>query len=87
VSSLAGTAIAVALVPPVCVMGLLLSADQWSLALGAGLLYLTNLLGILSGYLVVLAKSGPGLRHHMRRSRRCNGSCRPRSRPCWCARP
>jgi uncharacterized hydrophobic protein (TIGR00271 family) len=69
VSSLAGTAIAVALVPPVCVMGLLLSADQWSLALGAGLLYLTNLLGILSGCLVVLAKSGPGLRHHMRRSR------------------
>lgn len=69
VSSLAGTAIAVALVPPVCVMGLLLSANQWSLALGAGLLYLTNLLGILSGCLVVLAKSGPGLRHHMRRSR------------------
>ncbi|CAK6694265.1 hypothetical protein ICNINCKA_01587 [Synechococcus sp. CBW1107] len=69
VSSLAGTAIAVALVPPVCVMGLLLSADQWNLALGAGLLYLTNLMGILSGCLVVLAKSGPGLRHHMRRSR------------------
>ncbi|MEA5399736.1 DUF389 domain-containing protein [Synechococcus sp. BA-124 BA4] len=69
VSSLAGTAIAVALVPPVCVMGLLLSADRWSLALGAGLLYLTNLMGILSGCLVVLAKSGPGLRHHMRRSR------------------
>jgi uncharacterized hydrophobic protein (TIGR00271 family) len=69
VSSLAGTAIAVALVPPVCVMGLLLSAGQGGLAMGAGLLYLNNLLGILSGCLVVLAKSGPGLRHHMRRSR------------------
>lgn len=40
-SSLAGTGpgIAVALVPPVCVMGLLLSADQRTLALGAWLLY------------------------------------------------
>lgn len=69
VSSLAGTAIAVALVPPVCVMGLLLSGGQWDLARGAGLLYLTNLFGILSGCLIVLAKWGPGFRHYMRRSR------------------
>ena len=34
VSSLAGTAIAVALVPPVCVMGLLLANHQWNPALG-----------------------------------------------------
>lgn len=69
VSSLAGTAIAVALVPPVCAMGLLLSAGLWGQALGAGLLYLTNLLGILSGGLVVLASAGPAFRHRLRSSR------------------
>jgi uncharacterized hydrophobic protein (TIGR00271 family) len=44
--SLAGTAIAVALMPPVCVIGLGLSQANWSLSQGATLLYLTNLLGI-----------------------------------------
>jgi uncharacterized hydrophobic protein (TIGR00271 family) len=44
--SLAGTAIAVALMPPVCVVGLGLSQANWSLSQGATLLYLTNLLGI-----------------------------------------
>jgi uncharacterized hydrophobic protein (TIGR00271 family) len=44
--SLAGTAIAVALMPPICVIGLGLSQANWSLSLGATLLYLTNLLGI-----------------------------------------
>lgn len=44
--SLAGTAIAVALMPPICVIGLGLSQADWSLSLGATLLYLTNLLGI-----------------------------------------
>ncbi|NJR73489.1 MAG: DUF389 domain-containing protein [Scytonema sp. CRU_2_7] len=44
--SLAGTAIAVALMPPVCVIGLGLSQVNWSLSTGATLLYLTNLLGI-----------------------------------------
>lgn len=44
--SLAGTAIAVALMPPVCVIGLGLSQLNWSLSIGATLLYLTNLLGI-----------------------------------------
>ena len=48
VSSMAGTAIAVALVPPICVMGLLLSHQRWSRS-GAGLLFTTNLLGILTG--------------------------------------
>ena len=69
VSSMAGTAIAVALVPPVCVLGLLLSAGEWDHARGAGLLYLTNLFGILSGCLAMLAKWGPGFRHYARRSR------------------
>jgi len=44
--SLAGTAIAVALMPPICVVGLGMAQGDWSLSLGAGLLYLTNLLGI-----------------------------------------
>nr|WP_026082268.1 DUF389 domain-containing protein [Mastigocladopsis repens] len=44
--SLAGTAIAVALMPPICVVGLGLSQTNWSLSIGATLLYLTNLLGI-----------------------------------------
>ncbi|OKH56892.1 DUF389 domain-containing protein [Scytonema sp. HK-05] len=44
--SLAGTAIAVALMPPICVIGLGLAQANWSLSLGATLLYLTNLLGI-----------------------------------------
>lgn len=45
-ASLAGTAIAVALMPPICVVGLGLAQANWSLSLGATLLYLTNLLGI-----------------------------------------
>lgn len=44
--SLAGTAIAVALMPPICVIGLGLAQENWFLSLGATVLYLTNLLGI-----------------------------------------
>jgi uncharacterized hydrophobic protein (TIGR00271 family) len=44
--TLAGTAIAVALMPPICVIGLGLSRFDSSISLGATLLYLTNLLGI-----------------------------------------
>ncbi len=44
--SLVGTAIAVALMPPICVIGLGLASANWSLSQGATLLYLTNLLGI-----------------------------------------
>lgn len=69
VSSLAGTAIAVALVPPVCVMGLLLSHQQWGAASGAGLLFTTNLLGILTGGLVLMAWKDPEFRQVLRRSR------------------
>ncbi len=46
-TTLAGTAIAVALMPPVCVIGLGMSQANWSLSQGATLLYLTNLLGII----------------------------------------
>jgi uncharacterized hydrophobic protein (TIGR00271 family) len=68
-SSLAGTAIAVALVPPVCAFGLLLSKAQWGDALGAALLFAANLLGILSGGLLTLAISQPELRLNLWRSR------------------
>ena len=68
VSSLAGTAIAVALVPPVCVMGLLLSHQSWSDAFGAGLLFTTNLLGILTGGLVLMAWKDSEFRHELLRS-------------------
>ncbi|MBE9017354.1 DUF389 domain-containing protein [Chroococcidiopsidales cyanobacterium LEGE 13417] len=44
--SLAGTAISVALMPPICTIGLGLSRADWWLSLGATILYATNLLGI-----------------------------------------
>ncbi|QEY33076.1 DUF389 domain-containing protein [Synechococcus sp. RSCCF101] len=69
VSSVAGTAIAVALVPPVCVMGLLLSHRLWQEAAGAGLLFTTNLLGILSGGLLVMGALEPAFRQRLKRSR------------------
>ena len=68
VSSLAGTAIAVALVPPICVMGLLLSNAYWEEAVGAGLLFTTNLLGILTGGLVLMACKDSYFRHELKRS-------------------
>ncbi|MEM8502267.1 MAG: TIGR00341 family protein [Cyanobacteria bacterium P01_D01_bin.1] len=57
-SSLAGTAIAVALMPPLCVVGLGLSQANWTLSTGAGLLYLTNLLGITLSCMFVFSISG-----------------------------
>lgn len=41
-----GTAIAVALMPPICVVGLAVSQGAWDVASGAMLLYSTNLIGI-----------------------------------------
>ncbi len=69
VGSLAGTAIAVALVPPVCVFGLLVAAGEWQQAQGAGLLFTANLLGILSGALVTLGITRPELRLRLFKSR------------------
>jgi uncharacterized hydrophobic protein (TIGR00271 family) len=45
--SLPGVAIAIALVPPLCVVGISLSQAQWGAAFGSTLLFLTNLLSIL----------------------------------------
>lgn len=62
--SLAGTAIAVALMPPICVIGLGLSQANWQLSQGATLLYLTNLLGItLSCMLTFLITGYASFRH------------------------
>ena len=70
VSSMAGTAIAVALVPPVCVMGLMLSGPDISSAQGPALLYAANLLGILIGGISVLAIREPYFRQKLRQRRR-----------------
>ena len=69
ISALAGLAIAVALVPPVCVVGLSLSAGEWFAATGASLLFLTSLLGILSGAMVALAVLERPFRASLFRSR------------------
>lgn len=67
-SSLAGTAIAVALMPPLCVVGLWLAQLELQEALGALLLFMTNLIGItlacmvaflLAGYSPLHRASGP----------------------------
>ncbi|MEB3312448.1 MAG: DUF389 domain-containing protein [Snowella sp.] len=57
-ASLAGTAIAVALMPPICVIGLGLSQANWSLSLGATLLYFTNLLGIILACMLTFLLTG-----------------------------
>lgn len=46
-NSLPGVAISIALVPPLCVTGISLSAGQWDDALGSFLLFMTNFLSIL----------------------------------------
>ncbi len=56
--TVAGTAIAVALMPPVCVIGLGLSQANWLLSFGATLLYLTNLLGITLSCMVTFLFQG-----------------------------
>jgi uncharacterized hydrophobic protein (TIGR00271 family) len=56
--SLPGAAIAIALVPPLCVVGIGLSVGQWREAGGALLLFLTNFLSILLAGGAVLALLG-----------------------------
>ena len=69
ISALAGLAIAVALVPPVCVVGLLLAADMRERAYGATLLFTTNLLGIMVGAMTVLGIVESAFRQRLVRSR------------------
>mgnify|MGYP001126527435 CR=1 FL=1 len=56
--AVAGTAIAVALMPPLCVVGLSLSQASWSFARGSFLLYFTNLLGITLACMLVFIWGG-----------------------------
>ncbi len=56
--AIAGTAIAVALMPPLCVVGLCISQQQFFFAKGAFLLYLTNLLGITLSCMIVFILAG-----------------------------
>ncbi len=68
-TSLPGVAIAVALVPPLATVGLALSAGAWSIAAGAGLLFLTNLVAIaaMGGFVFLLLgfQPEPGRRDRM----------------------
>lgn len=57
-STLAGTAIAVALMPPLCVVGLGIAQGNGALTTGASLLYLTNLLGITLACMVAFFVAG-----------------------------
>ena len=52
-STIAGTAIAVALMPPLCVVGLSSAHLAWSAAQGALLLFVTNFLGIAAACMAV----------------------------------
>ena len=56
--SLPGVAIAISLVPPLCVVGIGLSGGEWSVATGAMLLFTTNFLSILLAGGGVLALLG-----------------------------
>jgi uncharacterized hydrophobic protein (TIGR00271 family) len=57
-ASIAGVAIAVALVPPLGVVGLTLHAGMYGDALGAFLLFLTNLVSIILAAMIVFALTG-----------------------------
>jgi uncharacterized hydrophobic protein (TIGR00271 family) len=69
--SLAGTAIAVALMPPLCTVGLSFAAGYPYASMGAFLLFVTNLLGIALACMSVFAFFGHG--KHVTRTRRALG--------------
>jgi uncharacterized hydrophobic protein (TIGR00271 family) len=62
-NAIAGTAIAVALMPPLCVVGLLLGSRSWQEAVGAALLFGTNFLGIALACMIVYVITGRFERH------------------------
>lgn len=63
-ASVGGAAIAVALMPPLCVVGIALSSGRSELAYGAGLLFATNIIGITLACAAVFAASGLARRGH-----------------------
>ncbi len=56
--AVAGTAIAVALMPPLCVVGIGIAHLNWTLTRGSLLLFLTNLFGIMLASMVVFVIAG-----------------------------
>jgi uncharacterized hydrophobic protein (TIGR00271 family) len=68
-SALAGVAIAAALVPPLCTIGLAAAFGEFSLASGAGLLFVTNIVSISLAGAIVFAWLGlrPRRENHTRR--------------------
>jgi uncharacterized hydrophobic protein (TIGR00271 family) len=66
--SVAGTAIAVALMPPICVIGLGLAQNNWRVSLGATILYLTNLLGITLSCMLTFLLTGCTKSKHARKA-------------------
>jgi len=58
--SLAGVAVSISLVPPLCVVGIALAGGEWSASAGALLLFITNYLSILLAGGGVLALLGLG---------------------------
>lgn len=67
--SIAGVAIAVALVPPLCVSGLCLGAGQSRSGLGAFVLFLANFLTIQLAAVIVFSLAGLGHWENLRRER------------------
>ncbi len=61
--SVGGAAIAVALMPPLCVIGIGLALRNWELAYGAALLFATNLTGIALACASVFAVTGYATHH------------------------
>ncbi|MEA5451544.1 DUF389 domain-containing protein [Leptolyngbya sp. CCNP1308] len=64
--TVAGTAIAVALMPPICVVGLWLGRGNLELSRGALLLYMTNLFGITLACMVAFVLFGYSMVHRAR---------------------
>ena len=62
--ALPGVAVAVALVPPLAVIGIALQLTEWQLALGAFLLFLVNVVGIVASAAITFIAAGfvPGRR-------------------------
>ncbi len=58
--ALPGVAVAVALVPPICVAGIALSLGAWSISAGAMLLFVVNLVAIMLSAIVVFLVDGYG---------------------------
>jgi len=54
----AGVAIAVSIIPPICVAGIELSKGEFNLAIGAMLLFLTNIFAILVAGIIVFKLAG-----------------------------